>query len=987
MSNRSALLSLCISVLVCDAAFAQIVGDSYRFPAVEPPDALATFTVQQGFRLELVAHEPLLSDPIDGCFDAYGRLYLAEMHGYPYSEEVRQQQPEPIGKKDAGIIRLLQDTDRDGKFDSSTIFASGLSWPTSVACWDNGLFVLAPSKLYYLRDSDGDGKADEREVVLEGFSRANVQGLANNMKWGLDGRLYLSGGTNGGEIFQNGESLGELRRRDIALNPRNRKVEFVTGGQQFGHSMDDWGNRFVCSNSNHIQQVLFPAAALDQGAITTAASPIVSIAKEGPAAPVFRTSPAEPWRVERTARRAADPAYRNRLPMTELVPTGFFTSATGVTIYRGNRYPGEFAGNAFIGDVGGNLIHRKKMERNGTRWLATRADEDCEFITSTDTWFRPTNFVNGPDGCLYILDMYRETIEHPVSIPDDIKARVDLESGDNRGRVYRLVPPGGAGRPQESIADKPSAELVTLLDHPNAWQRETAARLLLERQDRTITDQLRDLAAHADSSLGRLHAMYLLKNLALLRESDLYAALEDKDAQLRAHGVRLSRPFLNSDESTLFKRLQQCATDDDPLVRFELALVLTQIPPKYRTALWAELAERDGENADVHAALLLAIPRPTRALAERLLNQSSDSVSPLLASVLEYMGRTASDEDLRLLLGRLVSQRSSDMLAQELLALAKGMSAAKRSLDNYLKSDPSLKQRWSDTIEQAASTVADDSYSLAERKQALGLLQFADAAKTLPIYQAVMSDGPDSELAITVVQTAGSHNVEANRTWLCELAPQSTPDVRSTILDTVLEMTGGPEQLLALVEQNVLSSNDFKPTQRDQLRQHPNAKVREKFASLAQFKINDDRKLVIQNFADAAELAGNVQRAQALYTKHCAQCHRLGESGHAVGPDFKSVKNKSADDLLIAILDPNREAQPNFVSHAVLTTDGRSLTGLIASSTQQGITLRQPEGKDVFVPKGDIEQMKSTGLSLMPNGLEKVLTPQDLADLMALIRE
>ena len=202
------LVAACVMAAPLSADEPSLADELPRVPAVEPEDALATFTLQHGFTLQLVASEPLVSDPIDACFDEWGRMYVAEMHGYPYSAEVRQYQPEPLGKIDAGIIRRLEDTDGDGKFETSVIFADRLSWVTSVCCYDGGVFVLAPSKLLYLKDNDDDGRADERRIIFTGFSRENVQGLANNMKWGPDNRIYVSSGTNSGELKRGDDVLG-----------------------------------------------------------------------------------------------------------------------------------------------------------------------------------------------------------------------------------------------------------------------------------------------------------------------------------------------------------------------------------------------------------------------------------------------------------------------------------------------------------------------------------------------------------------------------------------------------------------------------------------------------------------------------------------------------------------------------------------------------------------------------------------------------------
>ena len=412
-----------------------------RIPAIPADQAGKTFTLQHGFRLELFAAEPQVASPVDACFDENGRMYVAEMRDYPFSWEPTKLNPAGGGKKDAGVVRLLEDTDGDGKADRSVIFADKLTWPVSVCCYRGGVFVLAPPDLHYFKDTDGDGRADVHQIVLSGFGRDNVQAIANSLKWSLDNRIVFAAGRNGGALTRDGQKILGLHGQDLALDPATLAIASITGGEQFGLSFDDWGNRFVCNNSNHIEQVVLEERYVRRNPYFAASNAIRTIAKEGPAAPVFRKSPPEPWRIVRTRRRVSDPAMLRTLPFTEQFAVGYFTSAAGVTIYRGSAYPAEFRGNAFIGDVGGNLVHRKTVHRDGPLMIAQRADEDTEFLTSTDNWFRPLNFVNAPDGTLFVLDMYRETIEHPYSIPDDIKAHLDLQSGDDRGRIYRLLPP------------------------------------------------------------------------------------------------------------------------------------------------------------------------------------------------------------------------------------------------------------------------------------------------------------------------------------------------------------------------------------------------------------------------------------------------------------------------------------------------------------------------------------------------------------------
>ena len=287
------------------------------------------------------------------------------------------------------------------------------------------------------------------------------RGLLNGLLWGPDGWIYGVASSNGGTIRQSNAARAakpvSVRGRDFRFKPDGSAFEAISGGGQFGHAFDDWGHRFTCNNSNHIRQIVLPSHYLERNPALVPPSVVLDIAAEGPAAPVFRISAPEPWRVVRTRQRAADPVLSRRLPPTELFAFGFFTSATGITIYRGSSYPAEYRGNAFVGDVGGNLVHRKTLEVDGATFLARRADADREFLTSTDNWFRPVNFTNTPDGTLLILDMYRETIEHPMSIPDPIKKHLDLTSGKDRGRIYNLVyPKGSTPSPGRSSARPPS---------------------------------------------------------------------------------------------------------------------------------------------------------------------------------------------------------------------------------------------------------------------------------------------------------------------------------------------------------------------------------------------------------------------------------------------------------------------------------------------------------------------------------------------------
>ena len=350
-----------------------------RIPALEPDQAMKSFQTLPGYAIEQTAHEPLVTDPVAMSFDEDGRLYVVEMRDYSELDQAV-----------LGRIRLLEDTDNDGRFDKSTIFAEKLSWPTAILCYDGGVFVGAAPDVYYIKDTDGDLKADERKTVFTGFERSNVQGLINSFRWGLDNRIHGATSTSGGIVSRPDrpdQPAVNLRGRDFSFDPKTLDLRPESGGAQHGMSFDDWGRKFDCSNSNHAQAVLFDDRYLARNPFLAASGPRVSIAEDGGQAPVFRTSPVEPWRIVRTRLRASGQVVG--VVEGGGKPAGYFTGATGITIYRGDAFPEQDRGLAIIGDVGSNIVHRKRIIPDGVGFKAVRIDEDKELLTSSDIWFRP----------------------------------------------------------------------------------------------------------------------------------------------------------------------------------------------------------------------------------------------------------------------------------------------------------------------------------------------------------------------------------------------------------------------------------------------------------------------------------------------------------------------------------------------------------------------------------------------------------------------
>ncbi|MEI8018329.1 MAG: PVC-type heme-binding CxxCH protein [Schlesneria sp.] len=971
-----------------------------RIPSKSPAEALKTFKLERGFGMELVASEPDVTDPIDAAFDEDGRMFVVEMNDYPFLPEQRVQKYKDQRPETWGRIRLLTDTDNDGRMDKSIVFADKLRWPQSVCCARGGIYVISPPYLYFMKDTDGDDVADQKEIICSGFNSSNVQALSNGLEWGIDNAIYFSSGLAGGELTvpargNKPEYKFTPGRRDLRLDPATNELTMVGGGLQYGHTIDNWGDRFICSNSNHIVHVTWPLNYLERNPLLVIPDMTRSIAKEGAAAVVFRTSSAEPWRLVRTARRAADPEMRKKLPPTELVPIGFFTSATGVTVYRGGAYPPEFRGDVFIGDVGGNLIHRKKLTTDGISFVAERADQNIEFLTSTDNWFRPANFVNAPDGTLYVLDMYRETIEHPASIPDDIKALVDLESGYDKGRIWRLTPPGFQRTTPPKLSHSSTADLVEHLKSPHGWVRDTAQRLLVERKDHSADAELRNYVKSGQNAAQtvispetRLHALWTLNGLKDLKADDLRNALRDTDAHIRELALRLVPAFIGND-ADLAKQVVGMTDDPSQKVRWQLAFTLGELPPNLAVGGLKSIALDAAKDADLRTAWLSSIHPQMGTIAVELLSGSTEPVVPLLVQLARLIGSTADSTDSIRLLQSVVAESVPDKTRiPVLLALGEGLRRRGASISKTLADarTTGVTIRSLEKIFQNASEIAKDpSAPEADRLSAISLLALGEpglAEQTLP---QLFTPQTSPALQQAAIKSLAAHGTKQAIDSMLEPWEGFGPAARREVVDNLVQSAAGALALVRAVEAGSIKPGGIERDKRQLMLNHPQQLVRD-----AARKVLADppsnRKQVVANYQAALELTGDPQRGRMVYAKTCIQCHRDGTAGHLVGPDFASVKNKSPEDLLVAILDPNREAQPSYQTYTAVTKQGKIHTGIISAETAASLTLKRAEAKEDVVLRDTLEELVSTGQSLMPEGLEKDLDKQQLADLIAWIK-
>lgn len=805
------IVFLIIAIVSCLPCFAEAPDFADELPRIAPTPAtetLATLNVADGFEMQLIASEPLVESPVAMQWDAAGVLYVCEMRGY--SED-----------REAGISRIarLVDVDGDGIYDKRTTFADGLFWPTGLFPYDGGLFVGDAPELLYFKDTNGDGVSDVRQRVLTGFGTSNVQGLMNSFRWGLDNRIHIACSSVGGEIRDSHADPGEaginIRGRDLALNPKTYRFEPTSGAAQHGMGFDDWGNKFASSNSDHIQQVMYRDTDVAGNPFWPPPASKISIAADGPQAEVYRASPVEPWRKVRTRLRVS--GQSPGLVEGGGRAAGYFTGATGVTIYRGDAWPDEWKGIAIVGDVGSNLIHRKRLELNGLEFIARRIDERSEFVTSTDIWFRPVQFANAPDGTLHVIDMYREVIEHPASLPTEIKQHLDLTSGRDRGRLYRIVPADFQARSTDDLSQKSTAQLCSLLSHPNAWHRETASRLLYERQDIAAIPLARRIVREQTSALGELHALYVLEGLGRLDESTLLAGLDASNPHVRRHAVRLSRKIQNVD--AIRDRFAELTDDPSIEVRYELAFAMADATAEIRVARLTKLLRHDPADRWIQTAVQTAI------------GDQADKLATYMASH-----------------PKLAVQVGNDFQNQ----LAKQIATRRRSVDDAINSGASA------SVDTKVTSAADRSSEIIEQRQA-----------------------------------------------------------------------------------------------------------------------------VIDRYRESLDVSGDRERGFAIYQKHCSQCHRIEGIGNELGPNLAAIATRGASTILISVLDPDREVNPQYINYVALTTDDQIVSGMILDEGATSVTLRLANNQLATLLRIEIAELRHSGRSFMPTGFEDLIDVQAMADLIA----
>ncbi|WP_182866277.1 PVC-type heme-binding CxxCH protein [Stieleria mannarensis] len=956
------------ALLFCTLSPAADFADQLpRIAPTEPGNTLDDFRIADGYQIQLVAAEPLVNSPVAIQWDAEGALFVCEMRGYSEDRD----------DKISRITRLI-DTDNDGVFDRHTVYADKLLWPTALFPYDGGLFVADAPDIFYLKDNDGDGVADSKQVVFTGFSIGNVQGLLNSFHWGLDNRIHLACGTVGGKVRradQDESAAVEVRGHDMAFDPETYEFTLTSGGAQHGMCFDDWGRKFVSSNSDHLQQVMYEDRYIRRNPLLVAPSARQSIAADGPQAEVFRISPVEPWRIVRT-----------RLRVAGLVggpvegggrAAGYFTGATGVTIYRGDAWPQTDHSLAIVGDVGSNLVHRKRLTPAGVQLIGERIDPQSEFLASTDNWFRPAQFECGPDGALSIVDVYREVIEHPKSLPPEIKQHLDLTSGRNRGRIYRVVPDGYQHRPTPELNAMDTESLARLLMHTNAWHRETAARLIYQRQDKSIAATLRRQLEQSPTPQGRLHSLYALSGLGLLTPDDVIGRFKDEHPQVVRHAIRLAEGFAS--DQAVIRSLKPLAGHASIDVRYQLAFSLGEFDFDAKPRWLAELLLQNPSDRWIQTAVSSSIGGQTDQLFAALLRSDSvQRLAPFLLELAKQIDRGDSGDQRRRSLAALVDATPDPSLLPAIGRLNRSDRQADIGKELYNRAESLA----AGLIPIALDQVADTKRSDADRIRAIGWLDDAPIDQVFETLVKVLRQSESSELQSAVIAALDRSDSPELIDILLEPWPTWSPRLRRAAGDVLFATTERSTAVLDAIDAGTIDAADISLTRWNTLASSRDPELRKRAQGFLAVTKGPSRESVLERYQETFQLEGDVARGAEVFKQQCAGCHQSAGVGHAIGPSLAAAATRGGESILTNVLDPNREVNPQYVNYVVLTTDGRTIAGMIASENANSITLRRAENVSDTILRQDIELLRNTNQSIMPEGFEKAISPQAMADLI-----
>ncbi|MGN6437409.1 MAG: PVC-type heme-binding CxxCH protein [Agriterribacter sp.] len=971
-------------------------------------DALATLQVADGFKIEMIAAEPVITSPVDMEIDEYGRMYVVEMHGYP------------LDKSGSGNIVLLSDTNGDGTMDKRTLFKEGLLLPTGILRWKQGVLVTDSPNIYYLEDSDGDGKADIMDTVLTGFALTNPQHNLNNPVYGIDNWIYAAHegivksrdyvnefGDEGTEIYYPSKP-GAIRLpknakgKSVRFRPDQLQLEALASNCQFGNTFDAWGRWFGCNNSNQGYQEMIAGRYLQRNAQLPPIDPVQSMSDHLNAPEVFPTT-----------------TNPDRQILTDV---GVMTSACGLTSYLADDFPAPYNNATFIAEPVSNLVHVDVLKDSGVSYTASRLFQQKEFFTSTDAWSRPVNMYVGPDGALYILDYYRRVIESPEWMSDEAIAAGNLYDGIDKGRIYRITPVNGKKADWTKglqLGKATSEALINELKNSNAWWRINAQRLLVDRADKNAVPGLIEMATKSASSMGRLHALWTLQGLNALQPGIIKIALKDTVAGIRENAVKLAELHLNDDPG-LLPDLLALQNDPNTKVRFQLLLTLGFSNTDAAFEARNNLLFRDIENRWFQFAALSATSPRADALLNLLTTASKSSnaaYASMVQRVTSMIVSAANENTVRKLMQQSVSPQTPKEKEWQPVIL-RGLAQGLRSRENKLAISEKEQQLLLNTffnsssdelrkaslqflqssriadkailtpaIEKAVAVAKDTQLSDAKRSDAVDFLALGDPAPHLPLLQQLLAPQEQPAVKLAALRIMNTIPSTVPCEWLVAQWPQLTKEIRDAAIRVFMTDTIRMRLLINAMDENKIPVSSISFHTSVQLMQIANDQLRARARKLFTKNAEEAAK-INKEYQAALALNGDAEKGRTVYMQSCAVCHQVkGQYGVAYGPDLGTIHNWKKQDILANILDPSLSIMAGYDLWEIELNNGESLQGIIAMETPSAITIKGMGNTEKTINRQEIKTLQSLSISAMPAGLEKNISKEAMADLIAFLKQ
>lgn len=975
--------------IVTAAVISIATGCSRGGPPFRPREAMGTMQLDPAWRMELFASEPMFADPVAMEIDEDGRIYVVQNSGYPLETEGA------VGK-----VWLLEDRNQDGKPDHSTLFADKLVLPTGVMRWKKGLLVTDAPNVWYLEDSDGDGKADVKRVVLTGFAFTNPQHTVNSPTYGLDNWIYLAHegfttavvfadkfGDHGSDIkfAERAAPVVKNERRNVRFRPDTFQLETTSSTSQFGIAFDDYGRLLTVNNSNHARQEMIAARYLARNPDLLASSTMQDTSDHGAAAQVYFTV---------------------KSPRLELLSgAGVFTSACGITWYDGGT---------LVAEPVHSVVHRDLWTVAGPTYVARRAKEHAEFLASSDNWFRPVNFYVGPDNELYVVDYYRKMIEHPEWTSKEVGEAKDIYDGKDLGRIYRLTRADrAAGRPspRPRLSEASDEELVRHLGSPSIWWRRTAQRLLVDRKSEAAVAPLARMAGTDPSPLARLHALWTLDGMGRLDAAVVEGALGDREPGVRENAIVLAETRLG--EERLRARLLAMGGDGDARVRFQLLATLGSVETAEAAKVRRGLLERDMEDRWMQLAALSASSGealPALVESTRAVGGGTPGRTSYVRQLGSIVGARGKAAEIGKVLAVVAAARGKEAEWWRAAAL-EGMAAGVRARRVTLTPQPVLARLFEDPaagvrraalhlmeaagmppgaqglMARAAATAVDRNQSAEQRADALGLLSLGSEAKPLEFYAKLTEPSEPEEVQLAAVRALSKQKgVEPARFFLGRWRSM-TAAIRSEAGNAFLSDPERFRMLLEAIEKEEVQPWSLPLRQRIQMQMNRDPGLRERARALLAGKAGEREQVWKRYLAVVEKTPGDPAKGRVTFENICAKCHKMNGTGAEVGPDLATVRNRTQDSLLADILIPSRSIAQMYEAYVVETASGAVFEGVIGEQTSTTITLVHEEQKKDVIPRAEIKQMYVSNLSAMPEDLDKEMTPEQAAHLIAFLKK